>query len=148
MPDKDPKLAALRQQGTLNPRPGRVSDALFVKDSFFDSRDLVQVKYEMLRRVQAENHSVAIGACELIEVPSDTLPMHQSGDVSAGEIRKFSGAGCGCQYGLSAPKRKSHRVNRVTSDNTCSCNYRLVPRSASGYLPNPWGLLECVRPEK
>src|SRR5580692_7654350 len=51
MPDKDPKLAALRQQGTLNPRPGRVSDALFVKDSFFDSRDLVQVKYEMLRRV-------------------------------------------------------------------------------------------------
>lgn len=42
MPEKDPKLAALRQQGTLNPRPGKVSDALFVKDSFFDSRDLVQ----------------------------------------------------------------------------------------------------------
>jgi len=59
MPEKDPKLAALRQQGTLNPRPGKVSDALFIKDSFFDSRDLVQVKYEMLRRVQAENHSVA-----------------------------------------------------------------------------------------
>jgi hypothetical protein len=58
MPEKDPKLAALRQQGTLNPRPGKVSDALFVQDSFFDSRDLVQVKYEMLRRVQAENHSV------------------------------------------------------------------------------------------
>src|SRR5207302_11158166 len=58
MPEKDPKLAALRQQGTLNPRPGKVSDALFVKDSFFDSRDLVQVKYAMLRRVQAENHSV------------------------------------------------------------------------------------------
>ena len=58
MPEKDPKLAALRQQGTLNPRPGKVSDPLFVQDSFFDSRDLVQVKYEMLRRVQAENHSV------------------------------------------------------------------------------------------
>jgi transposase len=58
MPELDPKLEALRQQGTLNPRPGEVTDELFVEDSFFDPRDLVQVKYEMLRRVQAEGKSV------------------------------------------------------------------------------------------
>src|SRR5271169_41767 len=58
MPEKDPKLAALRQQGTLNPRSREVTDPLFAKDSFFDARDLVQVKYEMLRRVQSESHSV------------------------------------------------------------------------------------------
>lgn len=58
MPAKDPKLEALREQGTLNPRPGEVTDPLFAQDSFFDPRDLVQVKYEMLRRVQSEGHSV------------------------------------------------------------------------------------------
>ena len=58
MPEKDPKLEALRQQGTLNSRPRAVTDPLFAKDSFFDPRDLVQVKYEMLRRVQTEGHSV------------------------------------------------------------------------------------------
>jgi len=62
MPEEDPKLEALRQQGTLNPRPSEVSDELFVEDSFFDSRDLVQVKYEMLRRVQAEGKSVSDSA--------------------------------------------------------------------------------------
>jgi transposase len=62
MPEQDPKLEALRQQGTLNPRPGEVTDELFVEGSFFDSRDLVQVKYEMLRRVQAEGKSVSDAA--------------------------------------------------------------------------------------
>jgi len=37
--------AELRKQGTLNPRPREVTDPLFAKDSFFDPRDLVQVKY-------------------------------------------------------------------------------------------------------
>jgi transposase len=62
MPEHDSKLEALRQQGTLNPRPREVTDALFVEDSFFDPRDLVQVKYEMLRRVQAEGNSVSDAA--------------------------------------------------------------------------------------
>jgi transposase len=62
MPKQDPKLEALRQFGTLNTRPGDVTDELFAKDSFFDPRDLVQVKYEMLRRVQAEGRSVTDAA--------------------------------------------------------------------------------------
>ena len=62
MAEHDPKLEALRQQGVLNPRPGEVTDELFIEDSFFDARDLVQVKYEMLRRVQAEGKSVSAAA--------------------------------------------------------------------------------------
>src|SRR4029450_12950802 len=58
MPEKDPKLKAWREQETLNPRPRDVTDPLFAADSFFDRRDLVQVKYEMLRRGQSEGHSV------------------------------------------------------------------------------------------
>src|SRR5215469_15140704 len=58
MPEKNPKREALREQGTLNPRPREVTDPLFAEDSFFDPRDLVQVKYEMLRRVQSEGHSI------------------------------------------------------------------------------------------
>jgi len=50
----DPKREALRQQQTLNPRPARVSDPLFREQPFFDARDWLQVKYEMLRRVRVD----------------------------------------------------------------------------------------------
>ena len=62
MPQKDPKLEALREVGSLNPRAQDVTDPLFANDSFFDPRDLVQVKYEMLRRVQSESQSVTSAA--------------------------------------------------------------------------------------
>jgi len=52
------KLEALKKQGAANPQPERVQDPLFGLDEFFDARDLVQVRYEMLRRVQVEGHAV------------------------------------------------------------------------------------------
>jgi len=58
----DPKLDALRQRRALNPRPERVTDELFRESEFFDPRDLPQVKYEMLRRVQTEATSVTSAA--------------------------------------------------------------------------------------
>ena len=54
----DTKLASLQDNGTVNPHPEHVRDPVFVEHEFFDGRDLVQVKYEMLRRVRAENRSV------------------------------------------------------------------------------------------
>ena len=54
----DPKTAALREEGTLNPSPDRVSDTKFRPGDFFDPRDIVQVKYEMLRRASVEKASV------------------------------------------------------------------------------------------
>jgi len=58
----DPKLETLRQQGTLNPRPRDVSDELFQGSEFFDARDVVQVKYEMLRRVEKEGRPITEAA--------------------------------------------------------------------------------------
>ena len=54
----DSKGESLRQQGVLNPHPEKVGDPLFHDSEFFDPRDLVQVKYEMLRRVRIERASV------------------------------------------------------------------------------------------
>lgn len=45
----DTKTDRLRQSGTLNPRPETVADALFQDSAFFDPRDLLQVRYEMVR---------------------------------------------------------------------------------------------------
>jgi transposase len=57
-PRPDRKPLALRQEGTLNPHPEQVTDELFRTNQFFDARDLVQVKYEMLRRVQSEGQPI------------------------------------------------------------------------------------------
>jgi transposase len=62
MAEKDAKVRTLQQQGTLNPRPKDVRDELFLQDEFFDARDVVQVKYEMLRRVQTDARSVTEAA--------------------------------------------------------------------------------------
>lgn len=58
------KLDALLEEGTLNPAPERVRDPKFQDGEFFDPRDAVQVKYEMLRRVRIENASVTHAASE------------------------------------------------------------------------------------
>ncbi len=50
----DPKVAALREDRTLNARPEAVRDDQFTSSQFFDPRDLVQVKYEMVRRVEVD----------------------------------------------------------------------------------------------
>ena len=52
------KLDALIEEGTLNPQPEKVSDPKFKPGEFFDPRDAVQVKYELLRRVLVEKVSV------------------------------------------------------------------------------------------
>ena len=54
----DPKPDALRRQGTLNSRPQAVKAALFGEHEFFDPRDLLQVKYEMLRQAEQVKASV------------------------------------------------------------------------------------------
>jgi len=60
--EADAKSDALRRKGALNRKSESVSDARFAEDEFFDARDLVQVKYEMLRRVGAEDWSVTEAA--------------------------------------------------------------------------------------
>lgn len=54
----DPKQQVLLAQGTLNSRPEAVADPLFSQHPFFDPRDLLQIKYEMVRRVQVDGQSI------------------------------------------------------------------------------------------
>lgn len=56
---EDPKVEALRAARSLNPRPEAVSDEAFAASEFLDARDLVQVKYEMVRRARVEGESVS-----------------------------------------------------------------------------------------
>jgi len=59
----DEKLAVLRQSHTLHPHPEEVRDPHFTSGSpFFDPHGLVQVKYELLRRVRVDGYSVAQAA--------------------------------------------------------------------------------------
>lgn len=55
---KRSKADVLLKEGTLNPAAQKVLDPKFRESEFFDPRDLVQVKYEMLRRVSVDNTSV------------------------------------------------------------------------------------------
>jgi transposase len=59
---RDPKVDALQRQGCLHPHPKQVTDPLFSAADFFDARDLVQVKYEMLRRVRAQGEPITESA--------------------------------------------------------------------------------------
>jgi transposase len=59
---EDPKVRALREARSLNPRPEAVSDQQFSGSEFLDARDLVQVKYEMVRRARVDGEPVGRAA--------------------------------------------------------------------------------------
>jgi transposase len=52
------KESYLQDHGVLNPHPENVQDELFLANEFFDPRDLLQVRYEMIRRHQIDKLSV------------------------------------------------------------------------------------------
>ena len=58
----DPKEAALAAARCLNPHPEQVTDGAFLTQEFFDARDAVQVKYEMVRKVKADGAPVTAAA--------------------------------------------------------------------------------------
>ena len=59
-PADDDKAKRLKESGAFNPHPERVTEEVFSDAllDFFDPRDLIQVKYEMLRAVDKEARSV------------------------------------------------------------------------------------------
>lgn len=59
---EDPKVEALRAERSLNPRPEAVVDEEFLASGFMDARDVVQVKYEMVRRVRVDGEAVTAAA--------------------------------------------------------------------------------------
>lgn len=53
MADDDARTGRLRASGTLNRHPERVRADRFLDDDFFDPRDLLQVRYEMVRSTES-----------------------------------------------------------------------------------------------
>ncbi len=56
------KQDRLREAGTLNRTPEKVSDPMFAVGDFFDARDLLQVRYEMVRVVRRGEATLAQAA--------------------------------------------------------------------------------------
>jgi transposase len=55
MTKRDTKTKILQDSGCLNPHPERVKAPWFQHSAFFDPRDFLQVKYEMLRYAATES---------------------------------------------------------------------------------------------
>jgi transposase len=61
---KGGKRAALARDGALNPHPEAVRDPLFADNPFFDPADLVQVRYEMVRRHEVDGQAISEAAAK------------------------------------------------------------------------------------
>src|ERR1700693_769739 len=79
----DQKTLELKETGTLNPRPDSVSDRLFKENPFFDPKDLLQVRYEMLRRHSVEGASIVDVATQFC-VSRPTVYQAQAAFLQAG----------------------------------------------------------------
>jgi len=111
---KRSKAEVLLEEGTLNPTPEKVRDPKFQQDEFFDPRDSVQVKYEMLRRVSLENASVT----EASEEYGFSRPTYYQTKTS------FEEAGIS---GLVPKKRGPRGPHKIQGEILAFLNTRLVP---------------------
>ena len=97
MPRRRPdKRGGLEQEGTLHPHQGRVRAALFWEHpTFFDTRDELQVKYEMLRAHFVDQQPVAT-VCTAFGYSRQTFYVLRDRFVPAwhrGVTRRTTGAG-------------------------------------------------------
>ena len=76
-------MLELKRTSTLNPHPEAVTDPLFKQNPFFDPRDLLQVRYEMLRRHSTEAMSI-LDAAAAFGVSRPTFYQAQSAFSRAG----------------------------------------------------------------
>jgi transposase len=111
---KPTKVEALIEEGTLNPAPEKVSDPKFRDSEFFDPRDAVQVKYEMLRRVLVENASI-MDAAEEYGISRPTYYQVKA---------NFDGAGIA---GLVPKKRGPHGPHKMRGDVLAFIEKQRVP---------------------
>jgi hypothetical protein len=97
----------------LNPHPNAVTDPVFQTGDFFDRDDLVQVKYEMLRRVTVDKQSVTQSATAFgfsrptyYQAEADFMKQYETAVNTVNEIR------------VQIPSAKRY----PTSLRTCSAN--------------------------
>lgn len=111
---KRSKAEVLLEEGTLNSLPEKVRDAKFREGEFFDPRDAVQVKYEMLRRVCVESASVT----EASEEYGVSRPTYYQAKAS------FEEAGIA---GLVPKKRGPRGPHKIQGEVLALLKTRLVP---------------------
>ncbi|RDJ97410.1 helix-turn-helix domain-containing protein [Cupriavidus lacunae] len=99
----DPKLAALEESGTVNPHSQGIDDPAFIAGDFFDPRDLVQARYEMLRRVRVDGQAIADAAAHF-GVSRPTFYKAQADFDREGLV------------GLLPDKRGPHGPHKITDD--------------------------------
>ncbi len=99
----DSKAKVLREQGIFNLHAERVTAEFFQEGDFFDPRDLLQVKYEMLRRVRVEKQPVS-GTAASFGFSRPTFYEAQQG---------FEREGLA---GLLAKKRGPRRAHKLTEE--------------------------------
>ena len=129
----DPKVEALRVDGAFNRHADQVTDPLFAGHAFFDARDLVQVKYEMLRRVEIDAQPIAPTAAAFrLSRPS----FYQA-------QRAFQQRGLG---GLLPQKRGPHGGHKLTAEIVTSLQLAraqdasLRPVDLAQYVAGQFGL--------
>ena len=99
----DPKIQYLRRTAAFNPHAERIQDPLFGKGDFFDPRDLLQVRYEMVRRVRTEGKSVR----ETVDAFGVTKPTFYQ------NLRRLQQGGL---PGLLPQKRGPHQGHKLTEE--------------------------------
>lgn len=102
-PQLTPKRQALQASGTINTHAEVVQDSAFVGSEFFDPHDLVQVRYEMLRRVSCEGVSIT-DAVARFGVTRPTFYKAQADFARAGLV------------GLLPAKRGPHGPHKITDE--------------------------------
>ncbi|NSW92881.1 MAG: helix-turn-helix domain containing protein [Firmicutes bacterium] len=108
----DEKLKVLDENNTLNKNADKVKDVLFQNNPFFDKRDIVQVKYEMLRAVEKNGRPV-----------SETAKTFGFSRVSFYKIQQaFKNSGF---LGLLPKKRGPHGAHKLT-DTTMEIIYEII----------------------
>jgi transposase len=111
---KRSKIDALREEGALNPAPEKLRDSKFHDSEFFDPNDIVQVRYEMLRRVSVDKASVTQVADEY----GVSRPTYYQAKAS------FDTAGIA---GLSPAKPGPHGPHKIDDDVLAFLRARLLP---------------------
>ena len=111
---KRSKADVLLEEGALNPAPGKVRDPKFQEGGFFDPRDAVQVKYEMLRRVSVEKAPVT----DVSDEYGVSRPTYYQAKAN------FEEAGIA---GLAPKKRGPHGPHKIQSEVLALLEARLAP---------------------
>ena len=133
----DPKETALAAARCLNPHPEQVRDPEFLSSEFFDARDVVQVKYEMVRKVKAEGAPVTAAAAAF----GYSRPSYYEAAARAGAFRA---GGTGAGPARAARRAQAHRADPRLGREPAGRRPGAAPGAAAG--PDRAGLRRARAP--